>query len=229
MAAPGSSASGVTVLLFGPQALSFPAEHFKRLHSALRLAENAWMREVVAELPSWTSRAAEKFPKLAATPAAERQSSLKQWLDSDVAAPIPFKDVPNALLTPLVVLDHLSQYAQYVELAHVDAGLGTDLFSPQPRPTRTIGFCTGLLSALAVSSASNGAEFRKYGAVSVRLAALIGALVDAEDAVGKYGESTTFSTACHSSEQEGQLQSILRSYPEVCDIDPDFITFSIYK
>ncbi|KAK3995181.1 hypothetical protein QBC44DRAFT_320652 [Cladorrhinum sp. PSN332] len=206
-----------TVLLFGPQALSFSEESFQRLRTALTAnPDNAWMLDVVAELPEWTRRTSEQFPKLKATPAAKLQESLKEWLAADAtdSPAASFKTLPNALLTPLVVIDHLAQYGQYVQLAHVEtaSGLGSDLYGPQPRQISTLGFCTGLLSALAVSSASSQAEFRQYAAVAIRLAALIGAVVDAEEVTG--GESKTFSTACHSSEQEHELQNILQEFPE---------------
>lgn len=207
---------GTTVLLFGPQALSFTEESFKRLRSTLTdNPDNAWVLDVVAELPECTKRISEKFLKLQATPAVETQESLKGWLQTNTGAtPTTFRNLPNAILTPLVVLDQLTQYAQYVQLAHVETGLGSDFYGPQSRNTKTLGFCTGLLSALAVSSASTQAEFRKYAAVAIRLAALIGAVVDAEDAVGQYGESKTFSTACHSPEQEMELQKILQEFPQ---------------
>jgi hypothetical protein len=44
-----------------------------------------------------------------------------------------------------------------------------------------LGFYAGLLAALAVASASNRQEFHKYGAVAVRLAMLVGALIDAQE------------------------------------------------
>ena len=214
------SEEGTTVLLFGPQALSFPEESFQRLRSALtEHPDNAWMRKVITELPDCTRRYSEQFPKLRATPAATLQESLRDWLDDDEGAtPTASTSLPNALLTPLVVLDQLAQYAQYVQLSHVELGLGSDLYGRQPRRIRTLGFCTGLLSALAVSSASTQAEFQKYAAVAVRLAALVGAVVDAEDATGQYGESKTFSAAYHSPKQEIELQSILQKFPEVGNV-----------
>ena len=208
-----------TVLLFGPQALSFTEESLQRVRVALSdTAENAWMRQVVEQLPEYTNRVAKQFPKLEATPAARLQDSLKGWLKiEECIAPATSKSLPNALLTPLVVLDQLAQYSQYVKLAHVETGLGADRYGPQPRRIRSLGFCTGLLSAIAVSSASNKAEFERYATVAVCLAAVIGALVDAEDAIGRYGESKTFSTVYHSSQQEMQLKNILQEFPEVSE------------
>ncbi|KAJ5641292.1 hypothetical protein N7490_005292 [Penicillium lividum] len=216
-----------TVLLFGPQALSFTEESFQRVRVALSdTAENAWMRQVVEQLPEFTNRVAKQFPRLEATPAARLQEGLKDWLEiEECMAPATSKSLPNALLTPLVVLDQLAQYSQYVKLAHVETGFGADRYGPQPRHIRSLGFCTGLLSAIAVSSASNKAEFEIYAKVAIRLAAVIGALVDAEDAIGRYGQSKSFSAVYHSSQQEMQLKNILQEFPEVSEpTHPHFAT-----
>ncbi|KAK5656794.1 hypothetical protein OQA88_4342 [Cercophora sp. LCS_1] len=217
MTTPANRPEGpTTVLLFGSQALSFSEDSLRRLRSALAGdADNGWMREVIAELPEWTRRVSEQFTKLRSTPAAALQESLKDWLAPN-GSPTPAlpKNLPNAVLTPLVVLDQLAQYTQYVRLAHAETGLGSDPYGPQPRRLETIGLCTGLLSAAAISSASTRAEFRQYGAVALRLAALIGALVDAENAVGQHGESKALSTACHSAQEEAELQNILEQFPE---------------
>ncbi|KAK7717983.1 Type I Iterative PKS [Diaporthe eres] len=52
-------------------------------------------------------------------------------------------------------------------------------------------------------------EFQLYGAVALRLAALIGALVDAEDADGPNGPSKSFSLAWSQSAQKQKLDEIL--------------------
>jgi hypothetical protein len=217
MASNRNDAEATTVLLFGPQALSFTEESLQRVRVALSdTAENAWMRQVVEQLPEYTNQVAKKLPRLEATPAARLQDGLKDWLKiEECMVPATSKSLPNALLTPLVVLDQLAQYSQYVKLAHVETGLGADRYGPQPRRIRSLGFCTGLLSAIVVSSASNKAEFERYAMVAVRLAAVIGALVDAEDAIGQYGESKSFSAVYHYSQQEMHLKNILQEFPEV--------------
>jgi hypothetical protein len=102
----GHTAGGTTVLLFGPQSLSFSTDSFQRLRAALNdNPDNAWMNKIVDELPNCTKRASEQFPKLEATPAATLQDSLKDWLKSDVnTMPTGSENLPNAVLTPLVVL-----------------------------------------------------------------------------------------------------------------------------
>lgn len=208
---------GSTVLLFGPQALSFSTESFQRLKSAIDSSpENAWMKDVVDELPDYIQRAAEQLPRLQITPGAALQPNLGAWLRSDSAeAPSDAENLPNALLTPLVVLDHLTQYTQYVQLAHDQGSPGADEYGPQMRRVESLGFCTGLLTALAAASASSRSSFQRYGAVAVRLAALIGTAVDAEEITGEYGTSKSFSTACRTGDQDLELHAILQEFPEV--------------
>jgi hypothetical protein len=77
---------------------------------------------------------------------------------------------------------------------------------------QTVGFCTGLSSAFAVASAKNQDEFEKYGAVAVRLAMLVGALVDAQEAWNMelgYGPSKSYATAWHNPKQGQELRRIL--------------------
>lgn len=213
----GSSVEETTVLLFGPQALSFREDSLERLRQFLTTnSDGTWMRKVITELPNFIKNLSEQFPKLQATPAVKLLGELDDWLDSDSATP-PFatRKLPNALLTPLVVLEQLVQYTQYVSWSHVDTGLGSDQYGPQPRRSTTVGFCTGLLTALAVSSSSSQEEFQRYAAVSVRLAALVGTLVDAEEVLGQHGISKTYSTACNSREQKTRLENILQESPEV--------------
>ena len=171
------------------------------------------MRTIVNELPRYVELFSQKTKKLQPSPVLELLQRVAEWLDSDTPSPLPDR-LPNTILTPIVVLGQLAQYIQYVEVAHVDAGLGSDRWSPQLRRSETLGFCTGFLSALAVSSASNKAEFQTFGAVAVRLATLIGAFVDAEDGDGRVSKSTSFSAAWNTPEQGEELKAVVAEDPE---------------
>ena len=203
-----------TVLLFGPQALSFQEQSLHDLRSAIRShCDNAWMRTIVNELPQHIELFSQKVEQLQHRPGGELLQKVAKWLDSEDTWQSS-ESLPNIILTPLVVLGQLAQYTQYVEVAHLDAGLGSDRWSPQLRHSETLGFCTGLLSAIAVSSASNKAEFRHFGAVAVRLATLIGACVDAEDGDERVAKSTSLSAAWNTPEQEEGLKAIVAESPE---------------
>jgi hypothetical protein len=204
---------GTTVLLFGPQALGFQEQSFRDLQSDLHNdPDNAWVRTVVAELPQYIEQLSQTFPKLQASGSPSNSQSLFDWLDSDGPLPVS-RDLPNFLLTPLVVIGQLTQYTRYVKAANVDSGLGLDCWSPQTRHV-TLGMCTGLLSALVVSAAKNKVDFQRLGAVAIRLAAMVGALVDAEDERGTYGPSKSCSVAWSKAEHEQELKAILEAFPE---------------
>ena len=203
-----------TVLLFGPQTLSFQEQSSRHLRSTIRSHwDNGWMRATIDELPRYVELLSQKNRKLQPQPALELLQRLTRWLESDNPSPLPER-LPNIVLTPLVVLAQLAQYAQYVEVAHVDAGLGCDRWSPQLRRSETLGFCTGFLSALAVSSTSNKADFQTFGAVVVRLAALIGAFADVEDGDGRVTKSTSLSVAWNTPEQGEELKAFVAEDPD---------------
>lgn len=206
---------GNTVLLFGPQALSFQQDVFYQLKSTIAEdVDHRWILDVLAELPSLLKTLSGKFPKLHAIPGVELLEGLNDWFKSAKAPPASFH-LPNILLSPLVVLTQLTQYSKYLTLVHPKPAHGQNLYSSHSHETETVGFCTGILSALAVSSAGNQAQFQQYGAVAVRLAAIIGALVDAQDVLDRNGESKSFATVWNSSEKKMEMTRILQHFPEV--------------
>lgn len=206
---------GNTVLLFGPQALSFQQDVFHQLKSTISDdADHRWMLDVLAELPTLFKTFSGEFQKLHAIPGIELLEDLNDWFKSAKAPPASFQ-LPNILLSPLVVLTQLTQYSKYLTLAHPKPAYGQNRYSFHSQETETVGFCTGILSALAVSSAGNHAQFQQYGAVAVRLAAIIGALVDAQDVLDKSGESKSFATVWKSSEKKIEMTRILQLFPEV--------------
>jgi hypothetical protein len=215
---PLTSSEGTTLLLFGPQALSFSAESLQTLRKFLREADDCkWMLDVVSELPERWNKLAKQFPKLETIPGERLLNELKHWFQDDDSHTATAQ-LPNVLLTPLVVLTQLTQFSRY--LAHSQAGASVqvnDAFQAlAQRHVETVGLCTGLLSASAISSASDEATFRQYGAVAVRLAMVIGALVDCQDASDKlHGPSRSFAVAWASPEMASDLFRVLDGFPEV--------------
>ena len=211
---------GSTILLFGPQALSFQEESFHQLKSIiLAEAENGWILDAIAELPAYMKLFSDRFPKLQAIPGVDLLEALNDWFKADKNSPLS-SQLPNILLSPLVVLSQLTQYSKYVRLTHPAPGHKQTPYTSHSQKTETVGFCTGLLSALAVSSAADQAQFQRYGAVAIRLATLIGAFVDAQDVLGKHGESKSFATVWNSYESSIEMSRILQQFPEVQTLSP---------
>lgn len=177
-------------------------------------AENRWILDTVAELPTVFKTCLNKFPKLQAISGVQLLEDLNDWLKTGKLPPASFH-LPNILLSPLVVLTQLTQYSRYLKLTHTEYVDAHNLNASHSQKTETVGFCTGLLSALAVSSAGNQVQFQQYGAVAVRLAVLIGALVDTQDVLGKHGQSKSLATVWNSCEAKTEMTRILKEFPEV--------------
>ncbi|KAI0134365.1 polyketide synthase [Xylariales sp. AK1849] len=171
---PLTSSMGTTLFLFGPQALSFSAESFQTLRKFLRDADDCkWMLDVVSELSTCWKELAKQFPKLETIPGERLLNDLEQWFQVDESDKATFQ-LPNVLLTPLVVLTQLAQFSRYLSYSLSGASFqGNDLFQAlAQRHVETVGLCTGLLSASAISSASDTATFRRYGAVAAYISVL---------------------------------------------------------
>ncbi len=204
-----------TVLLFGPQALSFDGGTFRRLMSSLSSTSNhRWVLAVIEELPYHWETLSKEFPHLSAVPGEKLLDDLAEWFRDGAMPTQSSLPLPNVLLSPLVVIAQLAQYAEYLQLCHPKSN-GEDLFTASMSSTETIGFCTGILSAIVVSCSTNQTQFARHGATAVRLALLIGGIVDAQDARDEHGASRSLATVWKSHQSRIEMIRILGSFPEV--------------
>ena len=171
---------GPTVLMFGSLALSFNEASFAQVRKiATENDDFRWALNSIAELPQIWRSLTTYIPSLKTESALGQLEDLSDafWTGRPLNTPFP---LPNKLLIPLVIISHLTQYATF--LCTKTEGRQIDLFDTSRSDTReTLGLCIGLLSAFAVSSAGNNEQFKKYAAVAVRLAMLIGTVVDVQD------------------------------------------------
>jgi hypothetical protein len=119
---------------------------------------------------------------------------------------------PNTLLAPLVVISQLVQYRAFLN--------NTDAAQEQPMARETVGFCIGLLSAISVSLShgSSASVFAQYAGVAVRLAMLVGCIVDKQHLQDPRGPSKTVSVAwkrVDSIDNGKVLETILAKYSGV--------------
>jgi hypothetical protein len=207
---------GNSVLLFGPQALSFDAKAFQQLRSTILETEDLrWILDAVSELPECLDVFSKEHTHFATTEKTRTQlQELKDWFEKGDLPDQAFV-LPNSLLTPLVIITHLIQYGKYLELSNPPAGKGEDLYALPKGGRETLGFCTGLLTAFAVSSSENREEFMRYGAVALRLGMLIGLVVDSQDDSSGAGISRSLATVWNSAEAGEEMNRIVKGFPEV--------------
>ncbi|KAG0160799.1 hypothetical protein PDIDSM_8329 [Penicillium digitatum] len=168
-----------TVLVFGPQALSFNQKSFHDLRAGITSSPAlSWVPNAMPKLPHYFGKVTTEFPQLNLVRGAQLLQALAEWVATGSLTGLTISPhVPNIVLTLISVLSQLAAYTQYLELC--DPGLDE---SHTLANTETVGFCTGLLTALAVSLSDTETEFARNGATVLRLAMLVGAVVDAQDA-----------------------------------------------
>lgn len=207
-------ASRKTVLVFGPQALAFNQDSFQNLRAAITTSPAlGWVSNVIAELPDYFEKVSAEFAQVKLVPGQQLLKALNDWLvTGDLTGLTVSPHVPNTLLTPITVLSQLVAYTRYADLR--ESGLKG---SHTLESTETAGFCTGLLAALAVSLSDNNAELAQNGATVLRLAMLVGAVVDAQETAD--GGSTSVSAVWRTSNGLEALEKILQDSGDVSSQD----------
>ena len=207
---------GTKVLLFGSQALSLDEASTHQLRSTLlNTPVFEWALDAIVDLPRHWDDLCKAVPNLRHVPGQQLLEDLKYWTETGKFREASFP-LPNILLTPLVVITHLTQYETLLEMDRKESSESHELLASEKHDTETLGLCTGLLSAAAVSCAEDLMHFHHYSAVAVHLAMVVGALIDAQDRlVGVDGASNSFSTAWSSPEIGSEMTKILKRFPDV--------------
>lgn len=166
-----------TVLLFGSLALSFDTAAFHQFRTTVLGKHSlAWLVDALSSLVDECEIIFAEIPTLKRANVREQLLDLREALTTGRSLRVD-DHLPNALLVPIVVATHLVQYVTLLErsgLPHEDFVAKVD--------AETLGLCTGLLGAFAVASSHNQCDLEKYGSASVRIALLVGLVVDLGEA-----------------------------------------------
>ncbi|KAI1385804.1 putative polyketide synthase [Hypoxylon trugodes] len=201
-----------TLLLFGSQALSYDEAYFERIRSNVTCdGSNRWIIDVVDDLSTYWPELCVQIPTLKAIQGENLLRRLSLWLQNADVEDEWTSRLPNIILSPLVVIGHLIQYIQ-----NFSTPGGQLEFDRSPskgyRPNiETLGICIGMLSAFVISTSSTRAQFSQNGTAAIRLAMVVGALVDARDAES---QSISLSTTWKSEQLSLKLHQVLANTPD---------------
>lgn len=204
-------------LVFGPQCLAFDRTAANELRAHLVGNKSmSWALETLRGLASYWTELESTIPGLKESHGEEAMGDLNHWLSTGEFGVVKFP-LPNILLTPLVVILHLAQYQQLRNSSKIS------------RHTKeTLGLCTGLLSAAAVSCSDDDKQLQQNGATVVRLAMVLGAVVDGNDvSLGPEMRAKSYSVAWTSSGMKADLNRMLEVFPEVCSFSLPFSYYTI--
>ncbi|KAF7181793.1 hypothetical protein CNMCM7691_001090 [Aspergillus felis] len=195
-------------------------------------ANGQWILETLAGLPRYWEALTEKIPEVASTMQGARLlADLNSWFrhgPDSVESLAPDAEIPDLWIGVLMVAIQLDQYWRYLEFRfNSPTGKGVDDLQAelvkqqrqqqQQQPggsnkAETVGFCAGMIAAVAVASSHNRQEFEKYGAAALRIGALMATLVGATEEwtkrLGK-GGSVSLATAWRTPKQGEDMARIV--------------------
>ncbi len=211
-----------TLLLFGPQFLTLNADTLNELRARVWGApEQEWITGAIDSLPDCWDAFVTAFPRYAVVEDAKQMLvATREWFRTGSSLTTqPSAALPNLVLSPLVVVAHLTEYMRFLDSPH-----------PPHRPQQetapvpaVLGFCTGLFSAFVAALAGADRDaVRKHGQTAVRLAMLAGGIVDAQGGLDVSGPARAFATSWASG-KEGALQQVLGRFPEVSATPQHFL------
>jgi hypothetical protein len=218
---PGQTRAGTdTLLLFGPQFLTLNADTLNELRGRVwGTPMQEWITGAIDSLPDCWDEFVTAFPRYAVVDDAKQMLvAMGDWLRTGTSITTkagwqPDAKLPNLVLSPLVVVAHLTEYMAFLD-------------SPQPPHWQqqnnppvpaVLGFCTGLFSAFVAALAGADRDaVRKHGQTAVRLAMLAGGIVDAQGFLDASGPARAFATSWAPGKGWDTLEQVLGRFPEVC-------------
>ena len=202
------SSTGSRIALFGPQVTNWTSETLSSLQFAL--LDNCklkFLKQAFVELPSlW--HLLEESHAFQGFSGADKLQELQ-----DFASGVQNLDPQNLSNTQLSSLTVVSQAVNFIQTTEISES--NDVLDFQA----TQGFCVGFLSAAALASANDWAEFESNFSNAVRLAACIGLIIDAERFPRPaQARATAIHVRWKSPEDRTYLETCLDSFPEVSDV-----------
>ncbi|KAI2466205.1 putative polyketide synthase [Annulohypoxylon bovei var. microspora] len=203
----------------GPQSKNTLAKHVRQIVNG----PNAkWMLDALADMPRYWEAVVEKIPEMAGTMQGDRLlADLESWLrdgtDESIASDT---EIPDIWIGFMMIAIELDQYWRYLEFRFdgaVDdpqAELVQQHQSTGSDKVETVGFCAGMIAAVAVASSHNRRDFEKYGTAALRIGVMMAALVGANEewskGLGK-GRSVSLATAWRTPKQGDDMTRIVAS------------------
>ncbi|KAF2214646.1 hypothetical protein CERZMDRAFT_36971 [Cercospora zeae-maydis SCOH1-5] len=166
-----------SLVAFGALA-PWPNSHWQGRLKAI-LKQDRTLEPVVAallELPSLWEVLRNNDGELDSSTGKDAADGLARWLSEDIKEHL-LQENRNAVTMPITVASHVVQYLDFLQ--QTDSDIDHALLLKHVANRGGIqGLCAGVLSALAIASASHQSDIGRYAASSIRLAFCVGVYVD---------------------------------------------------
>ena len=201
------------LVIFGPQRSLPDPEGLSRLR--LVILSEPKLVAAIKDLPSLWLAICQNLPELHQVPGPRVFQLLTAWIDHGHPLTLSHP-CPNVLLTPLSVIADLTNYQHVLRVSNFGKGKSHAAILQNVRKHGGFhGFCTGLLAALALACSNDESDIVEYGAVALRLAVCVGAIVDLEGAFAVPANEACCLGVHSKPGEEPTLLKILEDFPEV--------------
>ena len=198
--------------VFGPQSKEPKAGYLERLREYLCNEEELVpFVQVIRELPNlWPLYSDHDTDLSTLSHAPQDLISLSDWIETGKTSLICIS-TSGILSLPLLVIIQVCQYFQFLQQCRIKH---IDLILAVQNGAGIQGYCTGLLTAVAVACSADEKELVQNCCRALRLAVGVGAYSD----LGIGGGSDALSTIVLRLKYEGQAEEILKDFPRVSDL-----------
>lgn len=202
----------VSAAFFCPQNRPPKAAYFEQVRQYLLSHPTLTpLVEAILDLPKAWTVFAENNADIAAMEQGPRYMAyFRNWItrDKDPAVAAPLLETMSGIITlPMSAILLIVQYFQYLEARNITH----DQFLQETRHGGIQGFCSGLLSVMAIVPSANEHEVAVNAAICLRLALGIGAYGELGDDPNVVGPTTVACRLKHA----GQADAIIAKFPGV--------------
>ncbi|KAF2019467.1 putative polyketide synthase [Aaosphaeria arxii CBS 175.79] len=204
----------------GPQTKKTLAKEARQI---LDGANAKWILDALASMPQYWDAMVQKIPEMTGTmDGAKLLAHLESWLrlgDQSEDQIEPDQEIPDIWIGFMMIAIQLDQYWRYLEF-RFDGEAGQPIDDLQAEVVKvagsgkieTVGFCAGMIAAVAVASSHNRQEFERFGATALRIGVMMAALVGATEEWSKSkgkGGSVSLATAWRTTKQGADMARIV--------------------
>jgi Starter unit:ACP transacylase in aflatoxin biosynthesis len=208
----GTAMALPSIIAFGSQTTWPSSECLYQLRAALLLQPRLrTFLAAIKELPKLWQDLIVQDPRLTTVPGQACLEDLVEWVNHGEFQST--SGLPASVLTmPFTIIIHITQYFHYLDglqSNHAEVLKNVEMGGVQ-------GFCTGMLTAIAVACAKHEEDVNILGVVALKLALCIGAYVDLDGAFAREAnETTSVAVRWRSEAGHDKVLETLKSYPEV--------------
>ncbi|RMD39763.1 hypothetical protein DV735_g5370, partial [Chaetothyriales sp. CBS 134920] len=162
--------------------------------------------KAIENLEQFSSDLTASYDELKTTKCDEVAQAYQAWLKGAALNPLQ-TPAPNSLLTSLTLLVQFLQYINFLDSQNDPHAHEHILKSTEKGGIQ--GFCSGLLSAIAVSSSKSASDLGESAAKSFRLAFAIGAAVDLDAQDNELGAASCIAVRWKTDQARDSLKKLL--------------------